>query len=62
MPQRHKESRDIKDLQELSTSQCHKLLNRISQTFGLLQKLNLPTPQRQKELHAIKDLQELVSK
>ena len=59
MPQRHKESRDIKDLQDLSTSQCHKLLNRIFLTFGFLQKSNLAMPKRHKESRDIKDLQEL---
>ena len=48
MPQRHKEMRDIKDLQELSTSECHNHVNRIFLTFGPLarNKLgNATTPQ-----------------
>ena len=59
MPQRHKEMRDIKDLQELSTSECHNFFKRISLTFVFLQKPNLAMPQRHKESRDIKDLQKL---
>ena len=48
MPQRHKETRDIKDVQELSTGECHKHVNRIFLTFGFLARNkfgNATTPQ-----------------
>ncbi len=48
MPQRHKETRDIKDVQELSTSECHNHVNRIFLTFGFLARNkfgNATTPQ-----------------
>ena len=60
MPQRHKESRTIKDSQELASKwnfNATSFCSGFSSLFGSLQKLNLPMPQRHKESRAIKDSQ-----
>ena len=65
MPQRHKDLRANKDLQELESKQkadATSILQEIFQTFGFLQKLKLAMPQCHKDLRANKDLQELASK
>jgi hypothetical protein len=60
--QRHKESRAIKDLQELASKWNFNANNQIFLTFGSLQKSNLSMPQDRNELHAIEDSHDLASK